>query len=170
MRHLPFVIIFVLILTRPATASSIEIGPEVGKRAPAFELLDLSGKKQNLAEYSGKVVLLNFWATWCGPCKAEMPSLNSLFEEFKTQGFVVIAVSIDASEKPVQSFVSKQELTFPVLMDPDKEVYFDEYAVFALPTSVLIDRNGIIAHKFIGATDWTAPNVKERMTTLLKRR
>src|SRR3989337_2651577 len=82
------------------------------KPAPAFELPDINGKKVSLTDFKGKVVLINFWATWCGPCKAEMPSLNSLYSTFKNEGFVVLAVSIDTSEKPVKSFVSEKGIAF----------------------------------------------------------
>ncbi len=86
------------------------------KPAPIFALPDINGKKVSLSDFKGKVVLINFWATWCGPCKAEMPSLNSLYSTFKNEGFVVLAVSIDTSEKPVKSFVSEKGIAFPVLM------------------------------------------------------
>jgi len=103
--------------------------------APDFTLNDINGKKVNLSEFKGKAVLLNFWATWCGPCRAEMPSLNNLYNEYKDKDFVVLAVSVDTSEKPVKSFARELKLTFPILMDKDKAVSFDEYAVLGLPTT-----------------------------------
>ncbi len=138
--------------------------------APAFTLPDINEKKVSLSDFKGKVVLLNFWATWCGPCRAEMPSLNRLYAAFKNDGFVALAVSIDPSEKPVKSFVSEKGLAFPVLMDPEKEAYFDLYAVFALPTSYLIDRNGIIVEKIMGDREWDSPDMKNRISSLLKRK
>src|SRR5208337_2623613 len=103
-----------------ATASestSKDTSPEVGKHAPTFELKDVNGRTVTLAEYTGKVILLNFWATFCDPCKAEMPSLNKLYAAFKAEGFLVLAVSIDTSESPVRSFLSAKGINFPVLMD-----------------------------------------------------
>jgi len=140
------------------------------KPAPAFTLTDINGKKVSLSDFKDKVVLLNFWATWCGPCKAEMPWLNNLHTTFKNEGFVVLAVSIDPSDKPVRSFVTEKGITFPVLMDPDKEAYFDLYAVFALPTSFLIDRNGIIVEKIMGDREWDSPEMKNKIADLLKQR
>ena len=140
------------------------------KPAPAFTLSDISGKKVSLSDFKGKVILLNFWATWCGPCTAEMPSFNRLYAAFKNDGFVVLAVSIDSSEKPVQSFVSAKGITFPVLMDPDKEAYFDLYAVFALPTSFLIDRKGMVVEKILGDREWDSPDMKKKIADLLKQR
>ncbi len=139
------------------------------KPAPTFELPDINGKKVSLADFKGKVVLINFWATWCGPCKAEMPSLNNLYAAFKNEGFVVLAVSIDPSEKPVRSFVAEKGLTFPVLMDPEKEVYFDQYAAFAMPTSFLIDRKGMIAEKFIGERVWDSQEIKDKVVSVLRK-
>ena len=138
--------------------------------APTFELPDINGKKISLSDFKGKVVLLNFWATWCDPCKAEMPSLNNLYAAFKNEGFVVLAVSIDPSEKPVKSFVSEKGVSFPVLMDPEKEVYFDQYAVFAMPTSFLIDRKGMIAEKFMGERVWDSQEIKDKVVSVLRRK
>ncbi|MEW6739417.1 MAG: peroxiredoxin family protein [Nitrospirota bacterium] len=135
--------------------------------APDFTLNDINGKKVNLSEFRGKAVLLNFWATWCGPCRAEMPSLNNLYNEYKDKGLVVLAVSVDASEKPVKSFARELKLTFPVLMDKDKAVSFDEYAVLGLPTTFLIDRNGVVIEKIMGEREWDSPQMKEKILKLL---
>lgn len=149
---------------------SIETAPEAGKYAPAFDLKDMNGKKVSLSEFKGKVVLLNFWATTCDPCKAEMPSMNNLYKTLKDRDFVVLAVSIDTSEKAVKSFISEKGILFPVLLDKDKEVYFDDYAVIGLPTSFLIDRSGVIAEKFLGERDWDSPEMKNKIMSLLNRR
>lgn len=138
-----------------------------GASAPDFTLLDLNGKKVSLAEYRGKAVVLNFWATTCGPCKAEMPSLNSLYLEFRNKGLSVVAVSVDTSEKPVRAFISEKNLAFTVLMDKDKEVFFDSYAVMGLPTTFLIDRSGAIVEKIIGERDWDSPQMREKIRRLL---
>lgn len=149
---------------------SVETAPEAGKYAPAFDLKDMNGKKVSLSEFKGKVVLVNFWATTCDPCKAEMPSMNNLYKTFRDHDFTVLAISIDSSEKAVKSFISEKGILFPVLLDKDKEVYFDDYAVIGLPTSFLIDRNGVIAEKFLGERDWDSPEMKNKITSLLNRR
>lgn len=148
-------------------AHSADIGPHVGKRAPVFELATTDNKKVKLTDYAGKVVILNFWASWCGPCRAEMPSLNRLYEDFKDKGLVVLAVSIDRSVEAVLSLKSEKGLTFTILMDPEKEVYFDDYAVLALPTTFLIDTDGIIREKFIGEIKWDEPAVRRRIAAYL---
>ncbi|HET6516506.1 MAG TPA: TlpA disulfide reductase family protein [Thermodesulfovibrionales bacterium] len=147
--------------------SSRNVSPEVGKYAPDFELDDVNGRRATLAEFRGKVILLNFWSTSCGPCKEEMPSLNRLYAALQAEGFVVLAISIDTSESPVRSFLSAKSISFPVLMDKDKEVYFDEYAGFGLPTSFLIDKKGLIVEKFIGPREWDSSDIKERVLKLL---
>lgn len=151
-------------------AISVETAPEVGKLAPAFSLKDINGKKVSVSDLRGKVVLLNFWATTCGPCKTEMPSMSRLYTELRDRGFVVLAVTIDTSEKAVMSFVSAAGVSFPVLLDKDKDVYFDDYAVLGLPTTFLIDKNGIIAEKFVGERDWDSPSIKNKIISLLDRR
>ncbi len=143
---------------------------EVGKGAPAFELPDLTGTQRTLAEFKGSVVLLNFWATWCGSCKAELTPLNNLYRALKNEGFVVLAVSLDRSEKPVKTVAAEKTLLFPILIDKDKEVSFDQYAVLALPVSFLIDRNGVIAEKLIGEREWGTLDMKDKILKLLKRR
>jgi peroxiredoxin len=93
--------------------------------------------------------------------------MNALYEALKDKGFLVLAVSIDTSVKPVKSFISGKKLRFPVLLDKDKEVFFDSYAALGLPTSFLIDRNGIIVEKVVGPKEWGAPDVKDKILRLL---
>ncbi|MGD0281143.1 MAG: TlpA disulfide reductase family protein [Dissulfurispiraceae bacterium] len=136
-------------------------------KAPDFTLNDVLGNKVSLSAFRGSVTILNFWATWCGPCKAEMPSLNNLYLEFKDKGLAVVAVSIDTSEKPVLSFISQKKLAFPVLMDKNKEVYFDDYAGMGLPETFIIDRKGILIEKLMGEQEWDSPKTKERILKYL---
>ncbi len=138
-----------------------------GSAAPAFTLTDVYGKKVSLSDFRGDVVILNFWATSCGPCKAEMPSLNKLFLELKNKGLAVIAISVDLSEKPVISFISEKKLAFHVLMDKNKEVFFDSYAVIGLPATFIIDRKGVIVEKIMGEQAWDSPQMKEKIIDLL---
>ncbi len=162
-----FLLFSPLFAQHAARAGNVQGSPEP---APLFALSDINGKKVSLSDFKGKVVLLNFWASFCGPCKAEMPSLNRLYTALKNDGFVVLAISIDPSEKPVRSFVSEKGLAFPVLMDPEKEAYFDLYAVFALPTSFLIDRNGIIVEKIMGDREWDSPEIKDKVLRVLRKK
>jgi peroxiredoxin len=163
MRRILPSILFLFFTLSVREAVSLDVAPQIGKLAPAFSLADVNGKKVNLSDYNGKVILINFWATFCGPCKAEMPSLNNLFLALKNDGLIVLAISTDDSEKPVQSFIKEKAIAFPVLMDKDQEVYFDQYGVLGLPTSFLIDRDGIIREKIRGERVWDAPDMKDKI-------
>ncbi len=167
MRHILPVVLFLFLTLSVKQAVSLECAPEIGKCAPSFELADVNGKKVKLEDYKGKVVLINFWATFCKPCKAEMPSLNNLFLALKNDGLVVLAITTDDSEKPVQSFIKEKGLALTVLMDKEQEVYFDQYGVLGLPTSFLIDRDGIIREKIRGERVWDSPDMKEKIGKLL---
>ena len=128
--------------------------PEVGSRAPDFTLVSLGGGSVRLSDYEGKVVLLNFWATWCRPCREEMPSMESLYRRLKTREFEILAVSIDIQgQDVVQPFVAKYDLTFPVLLDPDNRIY-GLYRVTGVPETFIIDKKGLIVSKIIGPRNW----------------
>lgn len=138
--------------------------------APDFELKDLEGKRVSFKDFKGKVVLLNFWATWCAPCRAEMPSLENLYRSFKGKGLVVIGVSVDNSDNSVRSFVRQKKITFPILLDSKKEVSFDDYGVIGLPVTFLIDQKGIIVEKVFGERQWDSEEIKEKIKRLLEGR
>lgn len=165
-----FILSAFLFYISPALSMSRDTAPEPGKFAPPVELYDLSGKAVSLKDFKGKVVLLNFWATICAPCVAEMPSLNNLYESLKADGLVVIAVAIDSNDKPVREFVANKRIAFPVLLDREKEVFFDNYAGPSLPASFIIDRDGRIIEKYSGAKEWDAPEIKARMMRILKQK
>lgn len=145
-----------------------ETGIGVGIRAPAFELRNLAGDTVALADYRGKIVLLNFWSTLCIPCTAEMPALNNLHLALAGKGFTVLAVSIDTSEKAVQAFIAKKEIAFPVLRDADKAVFFDEFAGPRLPMSYLIDGKGVILETFSGPQDWDSLSMMNKISKLVE--
>lgn len=164
---LMFLLLFTLLVRE---AACLDTTPQIGKTAPSFELPDINGKRYSLSDSKGKVILINFWATWCGPCKAEMPSLNNLFNTFKDEGFVVLAISVDSSAKPVQSFLKDKAIALPVLMDTEQDVYFDQYGVLGLPTSFLIDRDGIVRELIRGEREWDSPDMKDKVGKLLMRK
>ena len=137
------------------------------KRAPDFSLLDLNGKKVGLSQFRGKIILLNFWATWCGPCKEEMPFLEILHQQFKEKDFVVLTISVDYEEaKIVREFISKQRYTFPVLLDPKCEV-LDLFEVKGIPTSFIIDKKGKMLGRAIGPRDWKCQEVFSLISMLM---
>jgi peroxiredoxin len=116
---------------------------EVGKKAPDFVLTDMNGEKHRLSEYEGKGVLLNFWATWCKPCKREMPYMDHQFQQHKDEGIQVLAVNIGESDVVVNEFIKRHGLSFPVLVDKEQEVV-TAYGVDPLPITFLIDKEGKI--------------------------
>ncbi len=117
--------------------------PAVGMPAADFNLVDLEGKARSLAEHRGKVVLLNFWATWCKPCTSEMPAMQAAYERLKGKGLVVVAVNELEDEARVRQHIKEYGHTFPVLLDPKNEVA-NLYGVFGLPVTVFIDGNGVV--------------------------
>ena len=142
--------------------------PDMGSQAPDFQLIDLQGNWQALPDYRGKVVLLNFWATWCGPCRVEMPSMERVYQDLKDEGFAILAISSDPQGSIVtRPFVASQGLTFPILHDSDYRVS-GSYGVRTLPMSFLIDRNGTLTQRVFGARDWDSAEARELLHGLLK--
>ena len=136
--------------------------------APAFSLPALNGGDVRLKDFRGRYVLLNFWATWCGPCKLEMPSLESLYRKYQGRKLEVVGVSNDIfGEKVVKPYVEAQGLTFPVLLDPGLDVS-NSFRVMSLPTTYLIDPEGNIIGVLSGAENWTAPDTLKYFENLLK--
>jgi peroxiredoxin len=137
--------------------------------APVFTLKNLDGKEINLEDYRGKVVLLNFWATWCEPCLEEMPSMQKTYNKFKNKGFVVLAVSIDrkSREKDVRTFAKNLNLSFPILLDSDHNV-LNKYFNNTLPTSYLINFKGKLKGFISGARDWENDDASALINNLLQ--
>lgn len=144
----------------PENAATEQEGIVVGTFAPDFRLKTLKGEAAALSDYRGKIVLINFWATWCGPCKAEMPSMEALYRSYPREDFEILAVSIDIDPAaPIQQFIEDFGFTFPVLLDETFQVN-DQYQVRVVPTSVVVDRKGIVTHRLLGAKDWNDPDAK----------
>jgi peroxiredoxin len=151
-------------------AFAFDTAPEIGKYAPPFVLNDINGKRVTLAEHKGKVILLNFWATWCHACKSEMASMNNLYRSMKDKGLEVFAVSIDSSEESLRSFVAGKSLSFRIFFDKNGEGYFEQFGVIGLPVTFVIDRQGILVDKIMGSTDWDSPEMRTRILTILNRK
>jgi peroxiredoxin len=144
--------ILALMLAAPSFA-----GEDPPVDAPQFSLLSLDGRELTLSDYQGKYLLVNFWATWCGPCKVEMPSLELLYRKFKKRKFAMIAVSNDIfGEQVVKPYIQAQNFTFPVGLDPKLEVS-NRFGVISLPTTFLIDPRGKIIGVLNGAENWMDP-------------
>jgi peroxiredoxin len=142
--------------------------PETGfVRAPEFETVDVEGREVRLDSYAGKVVILNFWATWCPPCRLEMPSMEKLYREFKDQGLEVVAVNFMESPAPILEFVKEKGFTYPILMDRKSRIA-ESYGVRRLPETVLIGRQGNLLGKSTGYKDWYKKDAREFVALLLK--
>jgi peroxiredoxin len=124
--------------------------PQVGKQAPDFQLPSLGGQSVSLSDFQGKPILLNFWATWCGPCRHEMPFIQAIYEEQSVNGLVILAIDIGESVPAVNSFLQSNNFSFPVLLDIDQDVAQD-YNIRAIPTTFFIDKDGIIQEIKVGA-------------------
>ena len=137
---------------------------------PDFSLVDAEGSLQHLSTGRGRVVLVNFWATWCPPCLAEMPSLEALYQSYKDRGLEVLAVSSDTQgAQIVLPFVTQNRLSFPVLLDPSGEVT-RLYGVASLPTTYVLDREGRLVTVAVGGRDWLHNEAQELIVPLLNGR
>jgi len=125
---------------------------EEGKAAPDFALKDLGGKDISLDDYKGKVVFLNFWATWCPPCRQEIPGFIEAYEKYKGDGLVILGVAVSDRENSVKNYVEKSKMTYPVAMG-DNKIIRDYDPGNAIPTTIVIDREGNIFHKHVGFLD-----------------
>ena len=149
---------------------------EIGSTAPAFHTTDLrTNRPVTLTDYRGKVVLVNIWATWCAPCREEMPSMEKLYKKLQGTDFRIAAVSVDGdvfhlegSQPPsgIIAFANELALTFDILHDPSGEIR-KAYEIFGVPESYVIDRHGVIVKRVIGAVDWEAPVNEALIRTLL---
>ena len=151
--------VVLIILLREKRDSTLKTAKPIqpGVEAPDFTYPDLNGKEVSLAGYRGKVVLVNVWATWCPPCRQEMPSMQRLYEKFKGENFEILAVSIDSERsEAVASFMREMNLAFPALVDPGETIK-PLYGITGVPESFIIDKKGIVVEKIIGPINWATP-------------
>jgi len=148
-------VILVTILTSGLLITGCSAGSEpstatVGEAAPSFTLQNLDGQSISLNDLKGKPVLVNFWATWCGPCVSEMPYIQEIYGEWSGKGLVVLAINIGDSSSEAEQFLQNHNLSLPVLLDTNKAVA-RRYNIRGIPTTFFIDKDGIIQEKIIGA-------------------
>lgn len=147
--------------------SPFAVDKMIGQKAPDFTLKDLAGNNVSLSSYKGRVVLLNFWASWCPPCRAEMPSMNKLNDLLRKRGLTILAISTDKSVFDVKSYLKENPVNFTVLVDYNLNVSRNLYKVFMMPTTFLIDKRGIIVKKYFGEQDWSDPDLIKEIEEIL---
>jgi peroxiredoxin len=161
-----FIFIFLLFLSfcnltyamgeKPVKQNKTSALPQAA--AIGFTLKDLNGKSHSLSDYKGKVVFLNFWATWCPPCRQEMPSMQKMFKSWDNKKYVMLAVNIGESKSKVASFARENGYTFPILLDTNKSLA-REYMVRGIPTTYIISKDGMIVNQIVGAREWSQKEV-----------
>jgi thiol-disulfide isomerase/thioredoxin len=131
-----------------------------------FTLKDVAGKDVRLSKYKGQVVLVNFWATWCGPCRVEIPALTSLYRDYKDRGFVVLGVSVDSEVSAIKPFARVMKMNYPVLVGAGREDLSSAYGPFVgFPTSVLVARDGAVCVRHVGIL--SKAKLEEQIAALL---
>lgn len=161
-----FTLVFVASL--PGVAVANELKPyTAGGGTPPLALPDLAGKPQNINAYRGRVVLVNFWASWCPPCVHEMPSMQRLAQRWRDKPFAIVAVNMGEEPKTVRAFAAKVKVTFPIWLDRDGAA-LKRWKVFAFPTSFVLDRSGKIRYALYGALDWETPETMAKIEALFR--
>ena len=153
-----FGIVLVLALTACKPRNTLNLSGGNRPAAPGFSLTDINGKPLSLAQYKGKVVLLDFWATWCAPCKVEIPHFIALQDKYGTQGLQIVGLSLDDDAKPVVKFAEQMKINYPIAI-ADEKLASKYGGVLGLPIAFVIDKEGRIVHKHVGET---APDVFEK--------
>lgn len=133
--------------------------------APEFVLKDINDKEHRLSQYRGKVVIINFWASWCPPCRYEMPSMETAYQQLKKENIVILAINIGEDEDTIFTFTADYNVTFPLLMDQDSMI-IKQWPVMALPTSFVLDTQGRIVYSAVGGRDWHHESVVKRLKAL----
>lgn len=157
---------FMLLSNQPASTQDFSAVPaKVDYAAPDLTLVDLSGKSVSLKDHLGSVVLINLWATWCPPCKEEMPTLQAFYEKYKDDGFVLLALDQEETREVVEPFVAEYGLTFPVWLDIDYLAQ-REFNTMNLPSSYVVDRTGRVRLMWIGGI--SKKNLEKYVPALIK--
>ena len=157
-------LLFLLVIAWPVCAGTDPLralmlqAPGESVEAPTFSLPDLTGRKIQLKDYRGRLVFLNFFATWCGPCREEMPGMERLFRAYQDKGLAVLAIDMQESAKTVRPFIQELKLSFSSLLDTKGSVSH-EYGIRALPVSFLVGRDGNILWRAMGGREWDSPEM-----------
>ena len=156
-----------LLLALALPAAAEELKPWAGGATPPLELTDLRGKKHSLSDYRGKVVLVNFWATWCEPCREEMPSMERLRVSLAERPFAVLAVNLAEPESRIAKFLDTVPVGFPILLDRDTKTT-RAWQAKVLPATYIVGPDGAIRYRHVGELDWSKPEVRKLILGLMK--
>jgi peroxiredoxin len=159
---------FVLLHAAPGMAAG-KLEPWSGRAAPALELMDLDGRRHDLKAFRGRVVLVNFWATWCEPCRHEMPSIQRLRDRLGEKRFAVLLVNVDEPEARVRRYVDEVRLDLPIVLDTGKRVT-SQWGVKVLPSTFLIGPDGRVRYRLIGDMDWNSERAVSVIDPLFARK
>ena len=150
-----------------AIFSSLSMAQQAGKGltplpdrppAPDFVLMDMDGNQHQLSNYLGRVVIVNFWATWCPPCRAEMPSMQRAWEQLEKEGILMLGINVGEDEDTIFQFTANYPVAFPLLLDQDSKV-INQWPVRGVPTTFVVDPKGRIAYRAIGGREWDDPEL-----------
>jgi peroxiredoxin len=163
---LPAILVFVL--TSSTIHADQQLTPMVKQpAAPDFQLSDLEGTPVTMQDYRGKVLIINFWATWCPPCRAELPSMNRAWKKLEQQGVAMIAINIGEDEESIRSFLKDYPIDFQVLLDKDSQS-LQQWQINGLPTSYVVGRNGFIYYQAVGDREWDNEQLLKKVLYLTK--
>ena len=137
----------------PSQGMDLPVGPEVGLRGPDFTLEDLAGQQVSLSGYRGRPVLVNFFATWCGPCAKELPVIQAAAEREQATGLTALLIDVQEDRATVQRFASRLRLTSPILLDTTADIFYDKYRVPGLPATYFLDREGVVRVRVVTALE-----------------
>ncbi len=163
-------LLFLFVLLAAAPVHAIKPGRGLTEvpdhpRAPDFSLPDIDGEKHSLSDYRGKVLIVNFWATWCPPCRAEMPSMERAWKRYQGRGLVIVAVNVGEGEDAIFQFTAEHPVTFPIVLDEDSKVVTD-WGVRGLPTTFVVDPQGRVVYRAIGGREWDDPALLDKVMAL----
>lgn len=160
-------LLLIFSLVVPVVADQSKSIYELEKKplAPDFTLKDVDGKLHKLSDYRGKVVMLNFWATWCPPCRFELPSMQRAYEKLKNEGVEFLAINLGEDADTIFTFTADYPVTFPLLMDIDSSVS-NKYPVVGLPTSYFVGPNGHLIYRAIGSREWDEKEMLDKILSL----
>ncbi|MEK7656566.1 MAG: TlpA disulfide reductase family protein [Elusimicrobiota bacterium] len=151
----------------PPGGSAQAGGSNAAAKAPSLELKDLSGRSVRLSDFQGKVVLVDFWATYCGPCHESIPEFEALYRRHRAQGLEVVGVSMDAFTEHIKAFIDEKGMTYTVLMDPEQTTQ-GPWGVRGLPTTVLLDRSGRVRNRWTGYDSELKGEIEREISALLR--